>query len=351
MSKLEERVNTIIFIGIFVALVGLGIYSSVPSAYLETNITPKTEGYVELPTIYNTLSDSLATIQFKNNGTSADLTYADEQVVNFTTLSLAKINWGWQLSSICDNFTDLVNATMNMTFFSNASFTMELIIISQLTNPSFSMINLSVTEGKNTFDNLTIIGEGGIFENITSALAYPLICNRNGGFYIQTILPVDISIALDQIVCLFYAKNLSGDLYTQFFDVVSFDTLNNTNIPFLLNYDASVLKNTTNIITLTLSPNCSAIFEKNGFNSSNLANEGENLFVYRPSETGTIHFKVYLFYNNVSIGEYAFEVSVIANDDSAFGEIDMETISYALIGVGGIVVLSALGYKYFRKFN
>ena len=214
IPKRTRRTNLIPY-----AIIGLLLLILIPIGV--SAATGKYEGYITLPSCYNDLSASSKNMFFTNNRTSADLDASDDIGVGIITNGSAQIQIGWNVNYVGKNAMDLVNATIIMNFYSNASFIMRMVCISENSSMAWhrSWINLSIVQGENTFDNLVLIGENGFVENISAAFdVFPLICLKNNMFLIEMNIPENIELSLDQIACKFYARNFALYLYNQFFD-------------------------------------------------------------------------------------------------------------------------------------
>jgi hypothetical protein len=203
-----------------------GFNEGYANGYIDGQWNAKREGYIIFPPAYNSLNEGTPNVIYQNNGTNADLNYADNKTINMTITNQVPLVLGWQVFYVVDDMIDLINCTLNFTIYVNRSMDIELLFVSA---PLTSFANISLVEGWNVIDNITLIGESGIYENSTRAEQYPtpLVCSRNGLFQIQFKMPSVSSsdhynIAFDQVVCNFYATKLASHLFTQFFEGLFF---------------------------------------------------------------------------------------------------------------------------------
>lgn len=190
-----------------------------------TTIEEHNGGYITFPSTHNTMCDCMinATIE---SGTIENLTIADEECVNITIHDKASIEFGWQLIYISDDYSNFVNMTLNFTIicFEEINISIEVFHLIQgvipLQGKWSNWVNLTLLEGKNTLDNITLVGEGGYYENVTEAFGDGgMLCNRNGIFNIRFIFPTeyqgihDYELLIDQIVMNFYVTKFASYLF------------------------------------------------------------------------------------------------------------------------------------------
>jgi hypothetical protein len=182
----------------------------------------KTEGNITLPPSYITLTDTMGNWTWNNNDTNINLTYIDGNLTRFIVHSQYYIDMGWPIHYICNSVSDIKNATLTITMQCNQTINVSLIMLAQGPKPNLSLANQTLRSGLNTY-NFTLIGQDGLFENVTEAIDSYLFCMRNNMFMIRMIIPQDYTnedfeLEFDQIATRFYATNLTSSLYTQFFN-------------------------------------------------------------------------------------------------------------------------------------
>jgi hypothetical protein len=190
-----------------------------------TTIEESKGGYITFPSTHNTMCDCMtnATIE---SGTIENLTIADEECVNITINDQSSIEFGWQLIYISDDYSNFVNMTLNFTIicFEEINISIEVFHLIEGVIPIqgqwSNWVNLTLLEGKNTFDNITLVGEGGYYENVTEAFgAGGMLCNRNGIFEIRFKFPAefngihDYELLIDQVVMNFYVTKFASYLF------------------------------------------------------------------------------------------------------------------------------------------